>query len=151
MGDNLIKINAKIQAYTKGIFPTFPQPTQYDVGKILGVDEQGQYSLLEPALTPQQAQQIIDKLNTIETGAQENKIEIVSVHGKVLQISRKQVDIPVAEDQSCGVVKSSNVENSVTVHSDGTMEVNEINISKITQRSDQDIILECNKERLNNG
>lgn len=77
--------------------------------------------------------ELMDKLNSIQAGAQANILESVKVAGQALPISEKAVDIVIATAQAAGVVKSSNAENKIAVGVDGTMEVNSINVNKLTQ------------------
>ena len=72
------------------------------------------------------------KLNGIEAGAQVNDLEVVKIAGTALPISDKAVDIPIATAEALGVVMSSAAENKVSVGADGTMEVNSLNVNKLT-------------------
>lgn len=82
------------------------------------------------------------KLDGIETGAQVNKIESVKVGGTALEISEKSVNIPVATGTLLGVVMGSTAENKVTVGTDGTMEVNSLNINKLVQSDGDYLVLD---------
>lgn len=73
------------------------------------------------------------KLDGIQEGAQVNTLESVKVAGVALPIAEKSVDIVIATQQACGVVKGSDAENKVSVGIDGIMEVNNINVNKLTQ------------------
>lgn len=77
--------------------------------------------------------ELMNKLNGIQTGAQANILESVKVAGQALPISEKAVDIVIATAQAAGVVKGSDAENKIAVGVDGTMEVNSINVNKLTQ------------------
>lgn len=81
------------------------------------------------------------KLAGIEAGAQANIIEVIKINGVDAPISEKGVNIPLATAEALGVVKSSAAENKVAVASDGTMEVNSLNISKITQTEGDALVL----------
>ena len=81
------------------------------------------------------------KLNGIETGAQVNDLEVVKIAGTALPISDKAVDIPIATAEALGVVMSSAAENKVSVGADGTMEVNSVNVNKLTQTEGEALIL----------
>lgn len=81
------------------------------------------------------------KLNGIEAGAQVNDLEVVKVAGTALPISDKAVDIPMATAEALGVVLSSTAENKITVGVDGTMEVNSVNVNKLTQTQGELLIL----------
>ena len=81
------------------------------------------------------------KLSGIEAGAQVNDLEVVKIAGTALPISDKAVDIPMATIEALGVVLSSNAENKVAVGVDGTMEVNGVNVNKLTQTDGELLIL----------
>ena len=81
------------------------------------------------------------KLNGIEAGAQVNDLEVVKIAGTALPISDKAVDIPIATAEALGVVMSSVAENKVSVGADGTMEVNSVNVNKLTQTEGEALIL----------
>lgn len=65
----------------------------------------------------------------------------VKVGGTILDIINKQVNIPVATDTLLGVVMSSVAENKIAVATDGTMEVNSINVNKLVQTDSDTLIL----------
>ena len=81
------------------------------------------------------------KLSGIEAGAQVNDLEVVKIAGTALPISDKAVDIPMATAEALGVVLSSTAENKVAVGVDGTMEVNGVNVNKLTQTEGELLIL----------
>ena len=81
------------------------------------------------------------KLAGVEAGAQANVIEVIKINGVDAPISEKGVNIPLATAEALGVVKSSAAENKVAVASDGTMEVNSLNISKLTQTEGDALVL----------
>lgn len=85
---------------------------------------------------------LITKLEGIETGAEANVIESVKVGGSALTVSDKAVDIPIATSEAVGVVKSSSKENQVAVSSEGEMEVNSINVNKLTQTEGDVLVLD---------
>ena len=74
--------------------------------------------------------------------ARENVIEAVQVNGTALSVSEKTVNIPLATADAVGLVKSASEENTVAVGADGTMTVNDINISKLTQTSGDVLVLD---------
>ena len=81
------------------------------------------------------------KLEGIEAGAQVNDLEVVKIAGTALPISDKAVDIPIATAEALGVVMSSVAENKVSVGADGTMEINSVNVNKLTQTDGDYLIL----------
>lgn len=84
---------------------------------------------------------LLEKLNGIEAGAEVNVIESISLNSVPLEISSKAVNIPIATTGSLGVVQSSAAENGVTVTSNGSMEVNNINVMKLVQTAGDALIL----------
>ena len=85
--------------------------------------------------------ELLQKLNGIETGAEVNVIESISLNSVPLEISSKAVNIPIATTGFLGVVLSSTAENSVTVQPNGAMEVNSINVNKLVQTDGDSLIL----------
>lgn len=70
-------------------------------------------------------------------------IDKVTVNGSTLPISNRTIDIPLATLMNAGVVKSSVTENTIAVLADGTMEVNSLNVNKLSQNVNEDLILSC--------
>ena len=68
-------------------------------------------------------------------------IQIIRINGIDLPINDNSVEIPTATALACGVVKSTDIENGITVKEDGTMNVNQININKLIQSDGDEIIL----------
>lgn len=85
--------------------------------------------------------ELLQKLNGIEAGAEVNAIESVSLNSVPLEISGKAVNIPIATTGALGVVLSSTAENAVTVRPNGAMEVNSINANKLVQTEGESLIL----------
>lgn len=84
---------------------------------------------------------LLEKLNGIEAGAEVNVIESISLNSVPLDISAKAVNIPIATVGALGVVQSSAAENGVTVTSNGSMEVNNINVMKLVQTAGDALVL----------
>ena len=84
---------------------------------------------------------LLEKLNGIEAGAEVNVIESISLNSVPLEISGKAVNIPIATVGALGVVQSTAAENGVTVTSNGSMEVNNINVMKLVQTAGDALIL----------
>ena len=84
---------------------------------------------------------LITKLEGIAEGAEVNKLEAVKVNGVALNIADKAVNIPVG-GTVLGVVMSSDAQNKISIGADGTMEVNNVNISKLVQDNDSYLILD---------
>lgn len=85
--------------------------------------------------------ELLQKLNGIEAGAEVNAIESISLNSVPLEISGKAVNIPIATTGALGVVLSSTAENAVTVRANGAMEVNSINVNKLVQTEGEVLIL----------
>lgn len=83
------------------------------------------------------------KLDGVEAGAQVNDIETITLGGSetALPISNKNVNIPVATAEVLGVVMGSAAENKIAVGTDGTMEVNSVNVNKLVQTTGETLIL----------
>lgn len=81
------------------------------------------------------------KLNGIAAGAQVNVLEGVQVGGTLLDIVGKVATIPVATTTAMGVVLSSVAENKIAVATDGTMEVNSLNVNKLVQDEGTTLVL----------
>lgn len=80
------------------------------------------------------------KLAGIENNAQANILEVVKLNDNALPITEKGVNIPVG-GETLGVVKSSADENKVMIDAEGNMEVNKINVNKLTQTEGETLIL----------
>ena len=86
------------------------------------------------------------KLSNIEEGAQRNVVVGALVGGTVVTINEnKQLVIGYADEERAGVVKSSSAEakNKVRVEADGTMSLNAVGVSKLTNEDDCELILNC--------
>ena len=82
-----------------------------------------------------------EKLSGVEAGANKNLIEVIKLAGVALNISEKEVNVPVA-GATPGVVLSSADENKVAVAEDGSMEVNSLNVKKLVQTDGDMLILD---------
>lgn len=85
--------------------------------------------------------ELLQKLNGIESGAQVNVIEAVNINGQALGVSGQAVNIPIATASQLGVVLSSTGENKVTVAGDGTMSVAQVNANTLVQTEGESLIL----------
>ena len=56
-------------------------------------------------------------------------------------VKKAMVDLPVATDETPGTVTSSTGLNSVSVRPDGTLEVNEVSVTKLQQNTGDQIIM----------
>ena len=85
---------------------------------------------------------LLSKLEAIEEKAQANVIEKINVGGSVLDIVNKAVDIPVANNEKAGVVKSATGANMVNVANDGTMSIKKISMRSVFVPIDDELILD---------
>ena len=81
------------------------------------------------------------KLETITEGAQVNILETIKINGVTQTITDKAIDIPIATDTLLGVVMGSTTENKISIAEDGTMEVNSVNVNKLTQTDGEYLIM----------
>ena len=85
---------------------------------------------------------LIAKLEGMNADGEANVLVGIQVAGVDVAIDEsKKANITVASAGKAGVVKSSAAENGVSVAGDGTMFVNNISISKLTQGEDEELIL----------
>ena len=70
-------------------------------------------------------------------------IDTILINGAALEINDGSVDIPVATAVQCGVIKGSSAENSITILPDGTTQINSINVNKLVQDADDELIFIC--------
>ena len=85
--------------------------------------------------------ELLQKLNGIEAGAQVNLINAVNINGQPLAISDQTVNIPIATDSQLGVVLSASGENQVTVAGDGTMSVAQVNVNTLVETEGESLML----------
>lgn len=80
------------------------------------------------------ADQISAAIDGIEAGAQVNKIEAIKLGETLLDIVEKTVTIPIGAG-----LKAS---DEVTIATDGTLGIGEINVNKLVQDADSELILD---------
>lgn len=108
------------------------------LAEIKGVSEEFEIGEEDNVLSIQAISQ--EKITGLPAALAE-KIKGVTLGNTPLEVSEGVVTIPIATAEAIGVVKSSAAENGVNVNSDGTMTVNNINLSKITQTPGIELIL----------
>lgn len=92
---------------------------------------------------------LLNKLERIEDKAQVNVVENISVGGSILDVVNKIIDIPIANLDRAGVVKSSTGANKVNVSNSGEMSVNKVSAHSIFVPIGDELILDgggANKE-----
>lgn len=75
-----------------------------------------------------------DTLATALQGITINGVTVTPGEGRI-------VDLPVATAETLGLVKGSDSANKVAIAEDGTMEINSVSVSKLTQAEDEELIL----------
>lgn len=109
-----------------------------DLAEIKGVSEEFEIGEEDNILSIQTISQ--EKITGLPAALAE-KVKGITLGTTPLEVSEGIVTIPIATAEAIGVVKSSTAENGVNVNSDGTMTVNNINLSKITQTPGTELIL----------
>lgn len=84
---------------------------------------------------------VVEKLDTVEQGAQVNTLEKITLAGIEVDVTDKVVDIPVAKADKVGLVKSAAGANKVNVAADGTMSVNKVDINSIVVPVGEEVVL----------
>ena len=84
--------------------------------------------------------ELVNKLG-IAPGAQVNVLEAVKVNGTALTITDKAVNLPLATDDTIGLVKGADEENGILVDNTGAMHVKSVNVNKLVQTEGEYVIL----------
>lgn len=85
---------------------------------------------------------LLSKLEAIDENAQVNAIEKISVGGSVLDVVDKTIDIPIANLDRAGVVKSATGANKVNISNTGVMSVNKVSASSIFVPIGDELVLD---------
>lgn len=84
------------------------------------------------------------KLSNIEAEAQKNVVVGALIGADAATINDdKQIVVPVATADKFGVVKSAADDNKVAVGEDGTMTINKVGVSKLTNEEGIELVLNC--------
>lgn len=89
---------------------------------------------------------INEKLVGIAAGAQVNVIEGIIFNGETVTVGENKIaeityNLPIADADTIGGVKSATGENKISVAEDGTMEVNSVNVNKLVQTDGEFLIM----------
>ena len=84
--------------------------------------------------------ELLEKINNL-TDSDESVINVIKINNMPLEIVDNEVNIPIAAEGTLGVVMSTNADNGVTVHEDGTMEVNALSMDKLIQDEETTLII----------
>lgn len=114
-------------------------------GKVNAENVQGLQPLLDAKVDKAEGSRLMldtegTKLAAIEDGAQANVIETIMAGGVALEILEKSVNIPVAGEK-LGLVKANAVENGIAIDEAGAMTVHTLNVNKLVQSDDEDLVL----------
>lgn len=84
------------------------------------------------------------KLAKVNENAQVNTIEAIMLGGVALNINaeNKSVNIPISSAETAGAVKGSEETDKVAVDTDGTMKLNNVSASKLTQAEGDTLVLD---------
>lgn len=88
------------------------------------------------------------KLAGIAEKAQVNVLESIATPDGDLTATSKKVTIPAATAAKLGLVRGSAAENKVAVAANGEMEVNSLNVNKLTQTAGDTLILNCGTSKV---
>lgn len=85
-----------------------------------------------------------EKLAKVNENAQVNTIEAIMLNGVALSVDaeKKSVNIPLGSTESAGAVKGSEATDKIAVDADGTMKLNQVSTSKLTQAEGDTLILD---------
>lgn len=82
-----------------------------------------------------------EKLENFPLAPGDSVVKVLKVNGAALEIDEDGVvNIPVATEETFGVVKSTTEDDGVSVGEDGTMKVNKISFTKIIQTDEDEFI-----------
>lgn len=95
------------------------------------IDVDSEFDLPSPSVTDQTSFYYVKSSNKLFKC---NGIEYVLINK----------DVQIATNTTLGVVKGTKEEDGISINKDGTMQVNDININKIVQNNDDELILTCN-------
>ena len=70
-------------------------------------------------------------------------IKAISIGGVDLPVEDNRVAIPIGTQDNLGVIKGSELDNQVSILSDGTAEINSVSTDKIINAVDSLLILDC--------
>ena len=141
-----LNVNELVDAYTAGNGITITPENQISAkvvaGNGLSVDASGiRLSVASGSTAGAMSAAHYTKLEGIESGAQVNKIESITIDGEALAIEDKAVGLPKATALKAGLVKAD--ETSLQVLN-GVMSIKSVDIKLLSQQEDDVIILDCN-------
>lgn len=135
-----VKIGSGLEATTEGVLSA---KVKAGNGLSLGVDGIEMAAASADAAGAMSAEMFL-KLSNIEADAQKNVVVGALIGTDVAVINEdKQIVVPVATAEKFGAVKSAADNNKVAVGEDGTMTINNVGVSKLTNEEGTELVLNC--------
>lgn len=135
-----VKIGSGLEATAEGVLSA---KVKAGNGLSLGVDGIEMAAASADAAGAMSADMFL-KLSNIEAEAQKNVVVGALIGTDVAGINEnKQIVVPVATAEKFGVVKSAADNNKVAVGEDGTMTINNVGVSKLTNEEGTELVLNC--------
>lgn len=135
-----VKIGSGLEATTEGVLSA---KVKAGNGLSLGVDGIEMAAASADAAGAMSAGMFL-KLSNIEAEAQKNVVVGALIGTDVAEINAdKRIVVPVATAEKFGAVKSAADNNKVAVGEDGTMTINNVGVSKLTNEEGTELVLNC--------
>lgn len=135
-----VKIGSGVEATTEGVLSA---KVKAGNGLSLGADGIEMAAASADAAGAMSSEMFL-KLSNIEAEAQKNVVVGALIGTEAATINEdKQIVIPVATADKFGVVKSAADDNKVAVGDDGTMTINKVGVSKLTNEEGTELVLNC--------
>lgn len=135
-----VKIGSGVEATTEGVLSA---KVKAGNGLSLGADGIEMAAASADAAGAMPSEMFL-KLSNIEAEAQKNVVVGALIGTEAATINEdKQIVIPVAMESALGVVKGASDNNKVSVEADGTMAINKVGVSKLTNEEGTELILNC--------
>lgn len=135
-----VKIGSGVEATTEGVLSA---KVKAGNGLTLGADGIEMGAASADAAGAMSSEMFL-KLSNIEAEAQKNVVVGALIGTDTAEINKdKQIVVPVATADKFGVVKSAADDNKVAVGDDGTMTINKVGVSKLTNEEGTELVLNC--------
>lgn len=135
-----VRIGSGLEATTEGVLSA---KVKAGNGLSLGADGIEMATASDHAAGAMSAEMFL-KLSNIEADAQKNVVVGALIGTDVAEINAdKRIVVPVATAEKFGTVKSAADNNKVAVGEDGTMTINNVGVSKLTNEEGTELVLNC--------
>ena len=135
-----VKIGSGVEATVEGVLSA---KVKAGNGLSLGVDGIEMSAATDSAAGAMSSEMFL-KLSNIEAEAQKNVVVGALIGTDVAEINGdKQIVVPVATAEKFGTVKSAADDNKIAVGEDGTMTINKVGVSKLTNEEGTELVLNC--------